>query len=51
MLKKLHNTVDIALALKDNQSDLEATTPEKIAMYSMYIITSVITMAMCILSF
>lgn len=50
MLKKLHNSIDIALALKDNQSNLEATRPEKVAMYCMYISVSLITVLTLIIT-
>ena len=51
MLKKLHNMIDIAIGLKDDQSNIEATTPEKVALYSMYSSVSLISVLMLIITF
>lgn len=50
MLKKLHNKIDIVLGLKDDQSEVQATTPEKVAMYSMYGSVSLVSVLMLIMS-
>lgn len=45
------NRLNIFLGLQDDRSNLEATTPEKVAMYCMYGGVTLVTVLLLIMSF